>query len=136
MATIRQKRVAKLIIENSTLDKPLTGGEIVESSGYGVSMKKNPQVVLNSEGVEETLELYGFTEDNAKKVVSEIMLNPEADNNARLKATDQVFKVEGSYAAEKSMALNVNIEARNLGNEDLEAIRVKYEEELKAKLIE
>ncbi len=57
MSSVRQKRVAKLIIENTNLDEPKTGGEIVESSGYGVSMKKNPQVVLNSDGVKEELEI-------------------------------------------------------------------------------
>lgn len=109
MATIRQRRVAELIVENATLDNPLTGGEIVESSGYGVSMKKNPQVVLNSDGVKETLEEYGFTEGNAKMVVADIMLNEKVDAGARLKATDQVFKVQGSYAPEKSVNLNIEV---------------------------
>ena len=109
MATLKQRRVAKLIIENATLDKPKTGGEIVESSGYGVSMKKNPQVVLNSDGVKEVLEESGFTEDNAKQVVSDIMLNEKVDPNTRLKATDQVFKVQGTYAPEKSVSLNIEV---------------------------
>lgn len=109
MATTRQRRVAKLIIKNATLDKPLNGGEIVESSGYGVSMKKNPQVVLESEGVKEVLEESGFTEDNAKRVVSEIMLSEKVEPNARLKATDQVFKVQGTYAPEKSVNLNIEV---------------------------
>ena len=111
MPTIKQKRVAKLIIENSTLDNPLTGGEIVENSGYGVSMKKNPQVVLNSEGVGEELKTQGFTEENAKKVVQEIMLDPLKDSNARLKATDQVFKVHGSYAPDKNININMNVKS-------------------------
>ena len=101
--------MAELIVENATLDNPLTGGEIVESSGYGVSMKKNPQVVLNSDGVKETLEEYGFTEGNAKMVVADIMLNEKVDAGARLKATDQVFKVQGSYAPEKSVNLNIEV---------------------------
>lgn len=97
MATIKQKRVANLIIENMTLDKPMTGGEIVESSGYGVSMKKNPQVVLESDGVKEELELAGFSLSNAKRVVTEIMLDDKQKAEARLKATDQVFKVHHAY---------------------------------------
>ncbi len=97
MATIKQKRVANLIIENMTLDKPMTGGEIVESSGYGVSMKKNPQVVLESDGVKEELELAGFSLNNAKRVVTEIMLDDKQKAEARLKATDQVFKVHHAY---------------------------------------
>lgn len=111
MPTIRQKRAAKLIIENSKLDNPKTGGEIVESSGYGVSMKKNPQVVLNSEGVKEALEESGFTEENAKKVVESIMLNERVEPNARLKASDMVFKIHGSYAPDKSVNININQKA-------------------------
>ena len=119
MPSIRQKRVAKLIVENLTLDKPLTGGEIVESSGYGASMKKNSHVVLKSDGVEEALKEMGFTEENAQKVVSEIMLNPDVEPNARLKATDQVFKIKGSYAPEKSVNLSLHIdkETEEVANE-------------------
>lgn len=134
MPTTKQKRVAKLVIENSTMDKPMTGGEIVESSGYGVSMKKNPQVILESDGVKEALVEYGFSEDNAKQVVADIMLNDRVDPSARLKATDQVFKVHGSYAPEKTTSTNLNVEVK-LENKELEDIRVKYEKELKDKLL-
>lgn len=107
MATTRQRRVAKLIIENATLDTPLTGGEMLEKVRYG-KISKQPSRVLKSEGVLEALEESGFTEENAKQVVSEIMLSKAVDPNARLRATDQVFKVQGTYAPEKSV--NVNIE--------------------------
>ncbi len=110
MGTVKQKRVAKLIIENTKLKKPLTGGEIVENSGYGVSMKKNAFVVLESEGVKEELEANGFTEENAMKVVQEIMLNAKVEPNARLRATDQVFKVRGTYAPEKHASVVLNID--------------------------
>lgn len=121
MARIKQQRVARLVIKNSTLDKPLTGGEIVASSGYGVSMKKNPQVILKSKGVQEALREQGFTEDNAKKVVESIMLNEKVDASARLKATNQVFKVHGSYAPEKHESLNrnINIDVRTKSNDAL-----------------
>ena len=120
MATTKQKRVAKLIIENTKLDKPLTDGEIVENSGYGVSMKKNAFVVLESEGVKEELEAQGFTEENAMKVVQEIMLNEKVEPNARLKATDQVFKVRGTYAPEKKAIAHLyNDEHRDKAKEAL-----------------
>jgi len=134
MATLKQKEAAKLIIKNATLDKPLTGGEIVENSGYGVSMKGNPQVILNSQGVKDALAEYGFSEDNAKMVVTDIMMNEETDPNTRLKATDQVFKVHGTYAAEKSVALNVNVAARSEDKSELDALREEYIEKLKQKL--
>ncbi len=111
MPTAKQKRVAKLIIENGKLDIPLNGGEILEKVRYSKGMQIQPSRVLQSEGVKEELANLGFTEANAKSVVTEIMLNKKAEPNARLKATDQVFKVEGSYAPEKSVNLNVEIEA-------------------------
>lgn len=97
MPTPRQKKLAKLIIENSTLDKPLNGGEMLEKVSYSKGLQKQPSRVIEAEGVKQALADYGFTEDNAKKVVSEIMLNDKVSANDRLKATDQVFKVHKSY---------------------------------------
>jgi len=109
MGTIKQKRVAKLIIENTKLDKPLNGGEMLAKVGYAKSMHRaKVNDVLESEGVKEELEAQGFTEENAKKVVQSIMLNEKTEPNARLKATDQVFKVHGSYAPDRSINLNLN----------------------------
>ena len=108
MATIRQERVAQLIIENAKLDKPLNGGELLEKVRYG-KISKQPSRILKSKGVKEVLKKSGFTEDNAKNVVQKIMLDEDIEPNARLKATDQVFKVEGSYAPEKSVNLNIEV---------------------------
>lgn len=132
MATLRQKRVAQLIVENATLDKPLNAKQMLEKVSYG-KISKQPSRILESEGVLEELEVLGFTENNAKRVVSEIMLNKEADNSSRLKATDQVFKVKGSYAATETINKNLNVEVK-IENKELEAIRMEFEEKLKAKL--
>ncbi len=51
----------------------------------------------------------GFDEGSAKKVVSEIMLNNKEDSNTRLRATDQVFKVAGSYVADKTENKPINV---------------------------
>lgn len=96
----KQKKVAKMLIENSKSNKPLTKGEIVEKSGYGVSMKTNPQVIINSDGVKQALTDFGFNVDNAKKVTANIMLDETKHEHARLKAADMVFKVHGSYVNE------------------------------------
>lgn len=131
MPTIKQKRAAKIIIENIDSPDPLTGGEIVENSGYGPSMKKNPQVVLNSEGVKDALTESGFTEYNAKKTVEAIMLNEKVEPNARLKASDMVFKVHGSYAPDKSINVNITQKAIDPTDptilENLKAIQDKLE---------
>ena len=108
MATIRQERVAQLIIENAKLDNPLNGGAMLEKVRYG-KISKQPSRILKSKGVKEVLKKSGFTEDNAKNVVQKIMLDEDIEPNARLKATDQVFKVEGSYAPEKSVNLNIEV---------------------------
>ncbi|MEK7180012.1 MAG: hypothetical protein AAB706_00895 [Patescibacteria group bacterium] len=136
MSTFRQKGIAKLIIENATLDKPLNGGEIVEKGRYSKSMQIKPSLVLESAGVQEALEDYGFNDDNAKKVVSEILLNPKIKPDTRINAAKEVFKVRGSYAAEKTTSLNLNVEARIEDKSGLEALREEYEEKLKAKLIQ
>jgi hypothetical protein len=136
MATTKQKRVAKLIIENTLLDTPLTGGEIVENSGYGESMKLYPKRVIDTEGVTQALAEYGFTEDNAKRVVTDILLNEDERAETRLKASDMVFKVHGTYAPEKSTAVNVNVDARLEDKDGLNAIREEFENKLKARLVQ
>jgi riboflavin synthase alpha subunit len=123
MPTIRQKRVAKKIIENLQTSKPLTGGEIVEASGYGVSMKKNPQVVLNSVGVLEELATLGFTLEAADETVAYLLKHAEKEET-QLNAADKIYKRLGGYAAEKHVNLNVDIE---YSNEDKEAIELLKE---------
>jgi ribosomal protein S13 len=110
MATTKQKRVAKLKIENLLRVQPLTDIQILKSSNYSDSTAETKSTkIMNSQGVQEELEAQGFTEENAMKVVTEIMLNEKVDANARLKATDQVFKVQGTYAPEKKVSLNFNM---------------------------
>lgn len=108
-ATPRQEKVAGLIIENATLDKPLNAGQILEKAGYNKNISKTPGKVINSRGVQEELEVSGFTEQAAMKVVQEIMNSKDVDPSARLKATDQVFKIRGTYAPEKSIIANIQL---------------------------
>lgn len=129
MPTQKQVKIAQLIINNAHMDKPLNGGEMLAKVGYSKSMQTaKVNDVLESEGVLEALNDFGFNEKNAKTVVAEILLNGDNDANARLKAADQVFKVHGTYAPEKSIAANITI-----NTVDPKAIEIakKYEEELK-----
>lgn len=129
MPTIKQKRVAKLKVENITRDKPLTDIEILKSSNYSISTSETKSTkIINSEGVQEELKVLGFTEENAMTVVSEIMLNPQAQDNNRLKAAEQVFKVTGSYAPEKKVVANLNM---NVDNSRASQLAEEYEEKLK-----
>lgn len=111
MATTRQKKLARAIIENASREKPLTKQELVVSSGYTpVQAKAKMHEITESKGVKDELKALGFTEENAMKVVTEIMLNTKAKHDHRLKATDQVFKVHGTYAPTKSIVANLDVE--------------------------
>ena len=129
MGTVRQKKVAKLIVENATLDIPLNGAQIVEKSGYAEIMKKNPKNVIDTEGVQEELAIIGFDEDSAKKVVSTILHGEETANNDKLKAADMIFKVTGGYAPEKRISANINTTI--VSDEKANKLAKKYEEKLK-----
>ena len=110
MPTFLQEKLADEIVKNIKRKKPKNKKELVVSSGYSeISAESSAHIILEQKGVRVALEEMGFTEENAKKVVQSIMLNERVDPSARLKATDQVFKVEGSYAPEKSINLNVII---------------------------
>ena len=108
MGTLRQKRLARVIVEDLKSDKHLNAGQMLEKVGYSRKMARaKSKDVIEIEGVKAELKELGFDEFSAKKVVQEIMLDKEVDPSARLKATDQVFKVVGSYAPEKQ-DVNVN----------------------------
>lgn len=109
MSTVKQKKLAKLIIKNETLDKPLNAGQMLEKVSYG-KISKQPSRILESEGLKEALNELGFSEEGAKKVVEEIMYDKKVKADARLKATDQVFKVHGSYNEKDHISFNqINI---------------------------
>lgn len=102
MSTVRQKILAKKIVENMKLKKPKTKKEILVSSGFALnSASQNPDRIMESLGVSQELRALGFHEDAAKAVVEKIMNSELVAPADRLKATDQVFKVRGTYAPEK-----------------------------------
>lgn len=110
MTTTKQKKLAKVIIENSKAEAPLNKKAMLEKVGYSTSVAEaKADDIINSDGVQEELKAAGFTEENAMKVVTEIMLDSKKDANARLKATDQVFKVHGTYAPEKHITANIDV---------------------------
>ncbi len=108
MATIRQKKLARALVDNTQVDKPLNKGELVVSVGYSEeSGKKKATEILESKGVQNELIALGFTEDKAKETVAEILVAGE-DDNVKLKAADMIFKVQGTYAPEKRLNLNLD----------------------------
>lgn len=92
----------------------------MESVGYSpASAEKKTAEILNSKGVINELHRLNFSEEKAKEVVGEILQFGDSDQS-RLKAAELTFKVEGSFAPEKRV--NVNLDGtptertRELGN--------------------
>jgi len=85
--------------------------------------------------IQEELKKLGFDSNNAKQVVAHILNDEEAEHRDRLKAADMVFSVDGTYAATKTQALNLNVEAKIEDKSGLEAIRKEYEEKVKQQLL-
>ena len=111
MGTIRQQKLAQAIVKNIHAEEPLNKGELLESVGYAKSVAEaKPTEILEQKGVQEELIQLGFDPNTAKQVVSEILIGGENDN-VKLKAADMIFKVHGTYAPEKSVNLNVEVEA-------------------------
>lgn len=135
MTTIRQRKLAQAIIENSTREKPLTKKELVVSSGYAeMSAESSSGFLIDQQGVKDALNEYGFTEDNAKRVVAEILLNEDESGKNRLKASELVFKVHGTFAPEKSLTVTMN---GTIENEDEgTSLAEEYEEKLRNKMLD
>lgn len=134
MSTILQENLAHELVKNIKRKKPKNKKELLVSAGYDeTTAEATPGRTLEQKGVTDALTELGFTVENAKKVVQSIMLNEKTEPNARLKATDQVFKVEGAYAPDKSINLNINAKPIDPTDpvilENLKAIQEKLESE-------
>lgn len=127
MATINEQKLAKEIVENLHRDKPKNKKELLVSAGYSeVTAEANPGRVIEQKGVQQELRKYGFNEEDAKAVVVEIMNSKFEEGNVRLNAAKEVFKVVGSYAAEKTFNLTATTsvdELKNIISKDLERFR-------------
>lgn len=118
-----------------TSDKPKTKGELLELAGYDkTTAEATPGRTIEAAGVQEALAVRGFTLDNAKKVVSEIMLNEDAKDRDRLTAADMTIKVHGGYAPEKKLNVNLNADVEDF--KDFADLSAKYDEEMKKKMLE
>lgn len=129
MSTVKQKKVAKALVENLSTDKPLPIGQVLKSVGYGTGLQTQPKRVLESEGVLQELAILGFDEQTAKGVVSEILTDETNEPKDRLKAAEMVFKVHGTFAPEKSININAQFNLEN--KEEVEAIASKVLEQMR-----
>lgn len=173
MATTKQRRVAKILLENT--GKSVSSA--MREAGYPEATAKNPQQLTRSQGWQELMidhlsdeglakaheellnqtktEYFTFPKTMQDEEI-EIKVNAAGleliviqdgekgryafyaviDAQARKSALDMAYKLKGSYAAEKSQSLNLTVEARLEDKDDLNAIREKFDNELKAKLLQ
>jgi hypothetical protein len=97
--TTNQKKVAKMIVEQSASGKKISGKQILAKAGYGKGMAKHAGQVINSRGVKKQLKLLGFDVTSARKVGAAILNHGEEQN--KVAVMREIFKIYGSYAPEK-----------------------------------
>lgn len=112
MPTIKQKKVAQKIKDNLILDNPQSGGDIVESSGYGSSMRLYPGRILKSKGVKEELKELGFSVEAADQVIWQLMHKGRKEET-KLNAAREIYKRMGAYedtkqGASKTLVINIS----------------------------
>lgn len=109
MSTLRQKKLARAIVDNIKAKKPKNKQELVVSSGYSVmSAESSAHLIIEQKGVIDALEDFGFSESKAKEVVGRVLTTGKEENQIR--AADMIFKVHGTYAPERRVNLNIDLE--------------------------
>lgn len=89
--TVRESKLADVVIENATSDKGMTAKQMLVKAGYDeTTAEATPGRVLRQSGVRQALIEKGFTVDRADEVVTEILNTGEEKN--RLKAAEMVYK--------------------------------------------
>ena len=108
MPTQKQKKVAEAIVENIHSPNPLNGGDIVEKSGYGKSMRLFPGRILESKGVKEHLKQLGFSLEAADQVIWRL-LHTGKKEETKIKAAQEIYKRMGGYAESNEQAKTIII---------------------------
>jgi len=108
MGSFRQKKLAQAIVKGIENGGKETAKDMLVKVGYAINTAEvKSKEIIEQKGVQEELAKLGFDPENAKRVVGEILNSGEDPN--RLKAADMIFKVNGSYAPEKSINVNVSM---------------------------
>jgi len=78
MPTPKQRLAAKAVVENLSIDKPKTLGEVLENVSYG-KISKQPSRILQSDGFKQALYDLGLTEELiTTSLVEDIKEKPKA----------------------------------------------------------
>lgn len=129
--TERQRRVAKMLIENEKAEKPKTQTQILRDAGYAeATAATKPGIVVASPGVRKALAEWGFTPERVNHVLNEALdakqgawfkgeyhTSDEADHKVRLAATSTLGDFAGikKYQVEQR-SVNVNIDGKDLAD--------------------
>lgn len=128
MATLRQQKLAKAIVESVENNKDVTAKQLLVSVGYKESTaSRKPGEIIDQPGVKEMLVEYGFTLNAADDQVAAILTTAEKDEN-RLKAADLIYKRLGGYAPEKSVVVTATGDIKDF--EKYKSLKDEYEARL------
>jgi hypothetical protein len=112
VGTIRQKKVAKKLVEALKSNEQVTKGALLESAGFAPTSAETPARVLNSPGVQEELVALGFSVEEADKTVATILRTGKERN--RLTAADMIYDRLGAKSATSDKpTVNFNILINN-----------------------
>lgn len=134
MATQRQKKLAKAIVENAAAKKPKNAGQLLESVGYAKNTAEaKPGEILEQAGVKEELANLGFTVEGADSVVKEILYKGKSEKT-RLTAANLVYERLGAKAPDKTINLNATLSLEN--TEELQKLAKRISQEIKQSYVE
>ena len=127
MSTLRQKKLAKMVLENPKLMEDGKKGKLVAMGGYNESIVRHPERVLGSKGFNQELEKYGLTDELiTTSLVSDIKAKPKK----RLGELNLAAEMKGLKARPyetKDRATNIVIV---IGRDKLDRIRTRRSAEI------
>jgi hypothetical protein len=125
--TPKQKEFAEAIADGATgVEAALKVYEVKSHKDDEASARAIASQNLTKPIVLQYLEELGFSEENADRVVAEILNNKHEEGSTRLSAADKIYKRMGSYAAEKSFNLTTTAtvdELKSIIQQDLAKFR-------------
>ncbi len=105
MPTTKQENLAKLRVENPTLEK----GKLVELGGYSPAIIKTPAKALESKGYKEALRELGLTEELiSKSLVQDIKRKPKK-RIAELRLGAEILGMTENKDAQGNKTLIINV---------------------------
>lgn len=108
MPTIRQKKAAEVFVDKMKSGEIPTAGEVLKTSDYSEWVQKKPSIVFDSDGFKEALNHLGFSEEAADLTIAKILRTGKEEN--KIKAAQEIYKRQGSYAPEKSIQANTTLD--------------------------